>query len=214
MNKALVALIRQILPDLPGFIVKKRLLYLKPIRPILRAVYFDASGYSKDWFYINEFVQPLYVPNSHFAFNFGNRIRDSQRKDGWDLAKPEIVEEVTSALQERALPFLESIVTVDDFIASYREHSQINPHTPKNIGYSLVRVGRFGEAQEVFDRLLPQLDLGSSWQLDMDCDIRRLKTLIDNDPAGAIRQLQDWEVDTARKLGFSEADWGLIENSK
>jgi hypothetical protein len=71
MKKAeLSALLKQIQPELPGFKIKGQLLFIDPINHTLRGVWLDHSMDPRA-FYVEVFVQPLFIPAEYIHFGFG-----------------------------------------------------------------------------------------------------------------------------------------------
>jgi hypothetical protein len=64
--------------------------------------YANTSAFSKDWFYLEAFVLPLFVPTSFVYFDYGFRV------GAWDRVTPDVVRAV-----ERAVPRLSSIASRD-----------------------------------------------------------------------------------------------------
>src|ERR1700741_201681 len=110
MKKAeLSALLKQIQPELPGFKIQGQLLFIDPIDHTLRGVWLDHSM-DKRSFYVQVFVQPLFIPAEEIHFNFGWRIGGGSR----NADTRHLVRELGVAIKREAVPFLTKINTPMD----------------------------------------------------------------------------------------------------
>lgn len=76
-----------------------------PIGSVLSDVLFEASAFSKVPFYINFFVQPLYVPSEHLMLSFGERVLGQWDYDASKIE--ELANRVFQAKRDQALPFFD-----------------------------------------------------------------------------------------------------------
>jgi hypothetical protein len=203
-TKEFESLERRLLPNFPGFAIHRRLMLISPPTDILRGVCFDPSGFDKQSFYITAFVLPLFVPTKHLHFNFGKRVRHVGGIDGWNANEPNLIAELTAALQLHAMAFLSSAASPLEFVELAKTFSSGNPHTPEAIAFSLARAGETDQATQVIDQLLNRLDLTVSWQLDIANNAKALRTKLATDPAEAQRQLEVWKLASLRNLGLEE----------
>jgi hypothetical protein len=192
-KKEIHGLEKRLLGYLPGFSLKGSLMILSPVRPVLRGIAFDSSGFDKTSFTVNAFLLPLCIPTSHLYFNFGNRIRRSGGGDRWDLTKSDLVAELGMALKLQAAPFLSRVTSLLDFVVTA-------------IAYSLARSGLIAEAVDELDLLLDQLDETVPWQLALADEAGQLKVQLIAHPTEALRQLETWQRNTEQRLGLNEAD--------
>jgi len=192
---------RRLLPDLPGFAVKGELLFAQPIAQILRGVCFDRSIDTRS-FYVEVFVQPLFVPSKHLVFNFGRRLGGGCRS--WNADAPDVIAELSAELRRDALPFLSHVESVLDFVEVAKSFSSANPHTPKAIAFALARAGQTSQAVEVLDQLLSQLDLNVAWQREIADQAKALKAKLVTNPIEAQQQLDAWEAETVHNLGLDD----------
>lgn len=112
---------KHILPSLPGYAVKGRLLYATPVRYILRGYWFEGSGFDANRFNVEAFAQPLYPPRSHLVLSFGKRLGNLScgPEIWWDLSdrsEQEIMAEVLERIQQEAEPLLRGIVDPRSFL--------------------------------------------------------------------------------------------------
>ena len=191
--KEFVKLEKRLLPDLPGFAIKRSLMFMVPVGDILRGIDFDPSGFDKRAFYVEVFAMPLFVPTKYLSFNFGDRLRFAGI-DGFDADDPELLGKLKAAIRQDAGASLAQAGAGLEFADLARTKSMGNPHTPKAIAFALARAGRTEEAIGVIDQLLPHLDLESHWQRDIDTLCRTLKAKLLKSPVGA-GGLETWKRD-------------------
>jgi hypothetical protein len=201
-----IRLERQLLRYLPNFSFTGGLMFLPPVRPVLRGISFEGSSFDKTSFSVTVFVLPLCVPADHLYLNFGNRVRHAGGGDRWNATMPDLAAELGSALKLQAVPFLSSVTSLLDFVETAKTYSQANPNNRRAIAYSLARAGRIDEAKEALDQLLNQIDAKISWQLNLATEAKELRTQLAAHPTEALRQLQAWEHETEQNLGLSEPD--------
>jgi len=199
-----VSLEKKLLPALSGFAIKGSLIFVPPVRTLLRGISFEGSSFDKASFYVNFFVMPLFVPTEHLYFNFGNRVRHRKGGDRWSREDPGLVEELGDALKQQALPFFSRATDLVSFAELAASFSSRNPHTPNAIGFALARAGRGNQAIDVLDQVLTHLDLSVAWQHTIADLSRRLKTMLIEDPEKAQGQLETWENETVRNLGLEK----------
>jgi hypothetical protein len=201
-TKEFVALEKNLLPHLPGFSIRAPLMFLPPVRETLRGINFEGSSFDKTSFYVTVFVLPLCVPTEHLYFNFGNRVRHGGGANRWNIDRPHLVEELGAALERQAREFLRPIESLYDFVKAAESFSWSNPHTRQAIAYSLIRVGEFQEGRSVLVQLRQQLDLHSGWQREIAERAETLEQKLATNPAEARGQLEEWEAQNAKTLGF------------
>ncbi|WP_286920167.1 hypothetical protein [Flavobacterium sp. UBA4197] len=66
------------------YILKGDILYKKPIDSLLVGFCFERSGLNSNGFYLNAFVQPLYVPSEDISLTFGYRVTNTV-SDFWEI---------------------------------------------------------------------------------------------------------------------------------
>src|SRR5579862_3328741 len=110
-TKEFLSLEKRLLPSFPGFSVKASLMLIPPVHHTLRGFDFDASGFSKDKFYVNAFYLPLCIPQKHLSFTFGKRLKGT----GWHAAAPNLEAELIPAMKKE-VQFLSSLRTPKDVL--------------------------------------------------------------------------------------------------
>ena len=91
---------------------------------LLHGIEFQPSSYSKDIFYMNLFVQLLYDVNGYFAYDFSERVRDSQNRQSW--SRHEIDVEDLRESMIRWSKFHQDLDTLEKVSSAYALES-INP---------------------------------------------------------------------------------------
>lgn len=94
-----------LLPDLPGFAVRRSLLFANLIGLLPTGIAFDASGFEADGAYAEAFVQPLYEPSDGIDLSYGRRLGGARfwRIDPADPGPG------AAAIHSGGLPFLRSV---------------------------------------------------------------------------------------------------------
>src|SRR5215469_13812914 len=112
--KDFVALEKRLLPALPGFAIKRDLMFIPPVDHTLCGFSFESSGFDKAAFYVGAFFLPLCVPRKYFSFNLGHRVGS-----GWEISNPALECELASAMQKDA-QFLSSLKTREDVVEAIK----------------------------------------------------------------------------------------------
>jgi hypothetical protein len=202
-TRDLVEIEKTLLPDLPGFTIKGNMMFMRPVKEILRGLYFEGSDFDKSSFYITFFALPLCVPTTHLYFLFGNKLRISG-SDRWNAKDPSELAELSTTIRRDAMPFLSRTESLLGFADAAQSLASVNPHTPMAIAFALARAGHANEALDVLDRLLPQLDLRVAWQSQIADQVKALRAKLVANPSTAQQQLEVWEAESSRNLGLEE----------
>jgi hypothetical protein len=201
-TKDLSKMERNLLSHLPGFATSGRLMFIVPVKHILRGISFEGSDFDKKSFYVNMFVLPLCVPTTHLYFNFGSRVRHAGGGDRWNTEMPNLINDLAAALKREALPFLCPIESLNDFVNLAKSYSFTNPHTPQAIAYASARLGDFQNARIDLGQLLQQLDLQIPWQQVIKERAEILIAELRGNPSAAQQRLETWEAETIKNLGL------------
>ena len=93
-----------------GLVYHKRMLILPTTEPLLRAIFFEPSGYDQERLVCTWFVQPLFVPCEYAFFNVGKRF------SGWWVFTPTnekvIANKIKNDITFIALPALKKLYNV------------------------------------------------------------------------------------------------------
>jgi hypothetical protein len=203
-KKEFEAIGKRLLPYLPGFGVKGDILFIQPLGHTLRAIAFNGSIDPRS-FYVQVFIQPLFVPMEVIGFNIGWRARD--HCDSWNADDPNLIARLGTALERDALPFLSGVRSYQDVArAAERWKDADDPYVQQAIAYALARSGDVQRATAALDLLVKLLDTPTKypWQHALSDRALGLKKMLLSDPAAAQRQLDAWEVESARNLGLVE----------
>ena len=114
-----------------------------------------------------------------------------------------LVAELGSALKLQAVPFLSRVESLLDFVGLAKSFT-LSPHTPKAIAFALAHAGQTGQAVEVLDQLLSQLDLNVAWQREIADQAKALRAKLVTSPNEAQQQLDAWEAETVHNLGLDD----------
>jgi tetratricopeptide (TPR) repeat protein len=199
----LITLEKRLLAELPGFCLKGRVLLMQPVGLTVCGLNFEGSQYNDTSFYVTKFVLPLCRPTDHLYFNFGDRIRHKGGGDRWNMDMPDLVNDLSTALREAALPFLSRGSTLEGFIEIAETGAQIGRNL-EGLGYALARVGRTEQAVAVLNQLISTSNPSIVWQRELADQARNLRAKLLQDPEGAQECLANWEDETVRNLGLEE----------
>jgi hypothetical protein len=197
-----------LLPFLPGFTHKRRLLYKTPVGEILQAFIIDSSGHTKDKVVVHCFVLPLYVPDKYVSLNFGFRMRDPRtNSEAWDLNDIDVaLHHMATAMQREGVRFLDPVHTPGDFVAyAARTWEGVRTeHMLESLGYSQIRIGAYHDATKSLTEGQAQLDRSVDWQRETS---DRLHLMLQYLSSGAFDraqlQLESWRRYTMTALGVS-----------
>lgn len=201
ITSKLMALEKQIASAIPGFAVKKTFMIARPVRQLVRGINFDRSAYDEVSFSVTAFAMPLCVPAEHFGFTFGVRIRHDKGGDRWSMDMPSLDAKLVGALKQQAVPFLSRCDTLQGFIELARTSSRTG-RTLEGLGYALARSGDAKQSIEVFDQIIPMLNLDIDWQRELADRVRALSVKLIEHPEEAQNQLAQIEEQTVRNLGL------------
>ena len=191
-KKEIINLGNKLLRTLPNFALKGQLLCVQPIDHILRAIFFDTSIDPRK-FYVQVFIQPLFIPASHLCFNVGFRIGGM-----WDIDAPNMISELVVALKHEALPFLrcKNVAEVIHNLAKNKD-----PYTQQTMAYLAV-YEKNSRATGELDKLISLLDSKIDWQKRMIDQASFLKVNLSEKPDKVRHQLDVWEKETRKNLNF------------
>ena len=196
-----MALAQQLLPDLPGFVNKGRLVFQNPIGHILRGICFEPSAFDKKPFYASTFIMLMCVPTRYISLSLGHRIRNAGI-DGWRVDLPDLVPNLRVAIKQQVSQFLslaQSLLDVADIAKGFQSQ-----YAKEVAAYAFARSGDIGNAVCALDHLLYSLDASVPWQHGMAERAKLLRANLQSDPAKAQLQLDSWEMETFKNLGLEE----------
>ena len=190
--------------DLPGFEVRGAMLFMQPVKQVLRGLYFEGSGFDPSSFYLWAFFMLLCMPTRQVNFNLGKRIRDFET-EGWNKNDPVLVPKLVDAIKREASPFLEcahSIQSATETAISFQVPSRPNLHIQETISYGLIRSGQFDRARVELNKLKQIADLRITWQREVSERAGGVYEKLETSPEQAQALLIEWENQTASDLGI------------
>jgi hypothetical protein len=147
---------QHLLPHLPGFLYGRRLLYQRPVAPLLRGILFDSSGFTAEGFYLDVFVMPLCTePQDSIVLSHGRRLEPQ-----WiDLVPGEEAKGMARAREaiiREALPYLDQRDSLAAFVATDRARIARGNNPPEllDLACSYLFLGEAGEAQRTLQRII------------------------------------------------------------
>ncbi|MCW5877582.1 MAG: hypothetical protein KIS80_01785 [Anaerolineales bacterium] len=206
---------KHLLPHLPGFTAKKGLIYVADFNYFLKGLAVDSSAFSKTTFTIWAFILPLFVPKEYISFTYGDRLGSlSGGGDKWWEYSSEneeaIFKDILSHIQIEALPFFNEVVTPWDFWQKYKEKIKPNSgdYQREACAYALVLAGEYEMAATLLEESIAVLEIATKedptipwigWILER---VRKIDSLLAEDPQKAVAQLDEWTQETLKNLGL------------
>ena len=206
-----------LLPALPGWAVRGRLMFRTPIEMLLVGLSCEPSAFSKEPFTVHAFVQPLYVPADHVAFSLGGRLgRLGGKGDKWwhfSLERErEIMDEVREYIQREALPFLAEVdtpQTVAEYLSS-RQLTRGGLPLSEHEAYSWLLAGNRSRASAVLAAVGRTVTLGSPEWVERATERAALvRERLMSDPGAARSLLHDWRNQTMQALRLEAFSVGI-----
>lgn len=201
---------KYLLQHLPGYAVRRSLLFFEPLDWILRGYCFDSSSFSADRFVVHAFCQPLYVPVEYLVLSFGDRLgaagggpeRWFHLKGNDELST---MTEVVERILKEGEPMLVTTETLRGFLDMLPRLSSdhADPHYLEARAYTEVLTGRTELACRTINRLNSVIDANPNkfdWVLDLQRRVNHIRVLLAESPESAISQLNTWADYTARQL--------------
>ncbi len=177
-------------------------LHLKPVRHILKTILFDRTGIA-NCFCPRLAVMVLFEPGSTIDIKYGE-IFSGPHGYAWYWDDPGMPSNLLNVIESYALPFLRSIVTIDDFVTYTSFPDRFRNAELPGFPYLTVPIdvarGDLEAARstcEIWRDRLPRLG-------PRDPTVVNLKTLCpllaSNDVPALVRQLHAWEEYTVKQL--------------
>jgi len=208
----IVSLQRQhLLPELPTeFRQHNTLLYKAPVGLVLQGFDFDRSSYDKRAVAVFCFVQPLYIPNDHLWFNFGDRLRDLEtNRDWWVVPEtnPEtVMRSIAQVMRVRGLEFLAKYQGPAD-LAGWRVGLD-NPNNAEGVAYSKLLKGDVNGARRSLASLMMLATSdevgGRPWVGEIASRAGRVSAALEQDLEAAKALLVSWRAETVSRLGLGD----------
>lgn len=157
-NKEFVTIGNRILASLPGYTAQKNLVFANPIGHTLKGVCFDRSAFDARSFYVQVFIQPMFVPAKHLGFNLGWRVGGGSHR--WNADDPNMISDLTDALEREGVPFLSRVRSPREVVAAAASLNKTkDPYVQEAIAYALALAGDSEQAVAAFDHLAALLDV-------------------------------------------------------
>lgn len=199
-------ILKHVFPKLPNYAVNGRLLFVEPLRYLLRGYYFEFSGLDRNKFNVEVFVQPLYIPCSHVVFTLGRRlgtIRGGQER-WWHLGEgneEEIMLDVLAYIKDDGECFLNDLATPSDLVEKTRDYydNAESPYPEEIVAYSAVLVGDAENAADAFERLgiiLQNMDHKLEYVREMAQRANLLRSAFEAERRSALERLDRWRSET------------------
>jgi hypothetical protein len=198
------AIEKHLAAHLPGFSFKGRLLFLAPIKSVLKGFYFEPSGFAKDVFYVWTFFQPLFVPAKEIRFTFGHRLENGKR---WRNDDPDLESALLFCIRDEIPQLLglqnaETVASALEAFTTPNAVGYVNPHCREALAYALIQAGKIEKASQVLNTLLKSINTNVAWEREIASRAGNIHEMVLERPDEAVEQLIAWEHETARNLGL------------
>jgi hypothetical protein len=196
----------KIYSEIPDYGRKDHLLVRIPIRSLLYGILFDSSAFSKEAFYINIFVQPLYIPKEYLVLTFGIRVPGVWE---YEISHIDILSKrILAAIQDHALPFHQRFSTLELFYRNAEStFSPKNIHLQQALVLTAMYLDKDREAQEHFDilrHLVDQSDPKISWPRAVFDETQTFVNEAATDRKVVHAHLREVEVATRKNLRLND----------
>lgn len=208
---------RYILPDLPGFTVKGKLIFEAPIGLILNGIIFQPSGWDKEKFRVEVFIQPLYIPYDSIIFLFGYDLCSLRNKvfgqhwwkvdAGINIVMTEILQRILADCLDWFGHFTSPVSVVNNNINTV---APTDPHLLRAIAYSWIMCDNRMKADETIGVLLDKLysyDPSDEWVNATIKEVSSIRELLLVDSVKAKEQLLVYRKYTIEKLRLDK--WAI-----
>jgi hypothetical protein len=175
--------------------------YLKPVHHLLRTILFDRTGQAVQ-FKPRWAVITLFRPTNNIDLKYGSMLRGTKTKL-WYWNDPEMPAALFDAIENQALPAMQSIETLDDFVKFTSDPDRFwGQHMPAFPALKLpidVAQGDLDSARSICQKWSGR---APRWPEDpLGPMVKGLCPLLAaNDRAGLVRQLHEWEEYTVKQL--------------
>jgi hypothetical protein len=207
---------RHLLPALPGFVVRRSLVYRRPLAYFLCGLSFDTSSFTGSRIFVEAFVQPLYTPYDDLIYTFGFRLGD----EFWDVdgQNPDrTFIRIADDVRREALPFFGQITDLDRFrelvpawaaddskVMNYNSLS--DPVVTDVLGYTEVLRGNRDDGLQLLQQAIAsERESGEYANEDLIENPQQvLDAVRDLGLEAGQALLEEWRVQTITSLGLEE----------
>lgn len=178
--------------------------FATPIQDILRGVWFEGSS-DANIFYFSVFCLPLFVPRDGIDLTHGKRLRGNGR-ERWSADDPNLIEKLTEAIRNDAIPFLNSVSTlaqIRHYLKSNvdSDRPRVNTYILEALGYTLIKCGDYPSALKALAELKQRLEKSATLGgLAQKARAQLIEEKLLQSPETALTQLEAWKSETKSKL--------------
>lgn len=197
---------KQLLPQLPGFVMEKKVMFKAPVKDFHYGLYFESSA-DAERFYISVFFLPLFVPTDAVHGTFSKRIVSG---NNWRAGNPNLLADLTVAIQSQAMPFLDDVATLTEVVNYLRTNidrgrPRVNSHVLEAYAYTLIKSGDYSSALESLAELKERLAASTiPWVMEQRNRAQLIEERLLQNPELALAQLEAWKAETVANLGLQK----------
>jgi len=199
---------KQLLPQLPDFVVDKNLVFISPVENILRGLSFGGSV-DANTFYVSKFFLPLYVPYEFVHDAFGERLRINGNQ-GWRNDDPNLIKNLIDTIHSEAIPFFNSVCALTGVLNYLKTNidisgPRVNSHVLEAYAYTLIKFGGYSPARKSLAELKQMLKGDTvPWVMKQRSRAQLIEEKLSQNPEAALAQLEAWKAETVSKLGLEK----------
>jgi len=207
-RKEFAGIEKQLLPALPEFVMKGKLMFVPPVGDFLRGVYFENSSGTND-FYLRVLYLPLFVPQEEINFIHGERLRRNNR-ELWHADDANLLETLREVIRDKAIPFLDRVSTLAGVLELVKsdvnsDWPRYNSHHLEELAYLYIKNGEYPAALESLGRLKRDLEKETTaWVVKQRNRAQLIQEKLSQSPEAALMQLEAWKTETVNKLGLEK----------
>ncbi len=195
-------------------LLHKRVLILPCKEPLLRAIYFERSGYNKEEIICQWFVQPLFRRDNSPTFSIGNRF------GGWHTVRESnegyVFLNIQNDIESIALPVLKKLSSIRSVVDYIIDNNLVNEYRNEE---TLAYCGVWLNDQKITNKYLEIVENWSrssaefipKWSLKASADAKRLHELFLKNPAAAKKLLEENVRYTLSHLKLPKGLWPEYE---
>jgi hypothetical protein len=197
---------KRIVNDLPGFEVKKNLIFALPLGDILRGLFFNRCS-DPNYFHLSVFFLPLFVPNECVHGTFGRRIGNALN---WRTDNSNLFADLHECICNDAIPFFSGVSTLPGVLsylktAIERGRPRVNSHILEALAYTLIKEGNYPEALRALTEQQQLLERAIiPWELELKVRAELMMEKLLRNPEEALAQLETWRVETKKNLKLDD----------
>jgi hypothetical protein len=201
LERAICRAVPELKPLSHGFLIAT------PLRRVICGICLNGSQ-TPDSYYIEPFVQPLYVPTDHLHLTFGIRLLGGC----WLCHVPGDIDVAVREIVFAGAPYYRAHATPEALACWPLLSDSANPHCGEAWAYSLIATHQYERADRALSELVQAMaDSRYESELELRSRVEGVMRLLRESPPRAVEQLAEWEHANVERLGLQEFEQPLAE---